>query len=266
MWHQTLFTASKTPITLMNLLLAFALLIGVWIFAKCISKGILQVPILKQKTGLEGWKDFFYYLILLVGGYVAFMVMGIDLTGIAVVAGAFSVGIGFGLQSVFNNFVAGTILLSEKKVKVGDLIELDERVFGVVKEISLRSMVIELEGGGQMIVPNTEVISKRVINWSSRGKRASRLCLFFTVDKKEKETVVISRGFEAVKKMGVDQNSAEILLRKIGKTSKTFSLALWIERIEQMNTTKQVCISCLEEAFHLEGIDLIEAKWAHEIG
>ena len=82
-----------------------------------------------------------HYVILLVGFFVALGALGIDLTKVTILAGAFSVGIGFGLQNVINNFVSGLILLFERPIKVGDVIEVGGNV-GEVSSIGIRASVI----------------------------------------------------------------------------------------------------------------------------
>jgi len=113
-----------------------------------------------------------HYVVLLVGFYVAIAALGADMTKFAILAGAFGVGAGFGLQNIFNNFFSGLILLFERPVQVGDLIQVGDQT-GVVRRIGIRASIIALDDKSQLIIPNGQLISEKVTNrtFSSLQKR-----------------------------------------------------------------------------------------------
>jgi potassium-dependent mechanosensitive channel len=113
------------------------------------------------------------YLGVIVAAIIALSYVGLNLQNIAIVAGALSVGIGFGLQSIINNFVSGIILLVERPIKVGDRIEVGARM-GVVKRINVRATEIVTYDNLSVIVPNAELISGQVVNWM-HGSFSARL-------------------------------------------------------------------------------------------
>lgn len=109
------------------------------------------------------------YAGLLIALFAGVSTVGFDLGNLALIAGALSVGIGFGLQSIVNNFVSGLILLFERPIKVGDWI-VTTAGEGIVKKISVRSTEIETWDRSSIIVPNSEMISSAVTNWTHKNK------------------------------------------------------------------------------------------------
>lgn len=106
-----------------------------------------------------------HYVVLLVGFFIAIAALGTDLTKFSILAGAFGVGLGFGLQNIVNNFVSGLILLFERPVKVGDVVQIGEDQ-GHLNRIGLRASVMRTLQGAEVIVPNGQLISEKVINWT----------------------------------------------------------------------------------------------------
>jgi potassium-dependent mechanosensitive channel len=105
------------------------------------------------------------YTILIVGFLAGVGALGFDMTKFTILAGAFSIGVGFGLQNIFNNFVSGLILLFERPVKVGDVIQIED-ASGIVEHIGIRASTVRTATGSEVIVPNGKLISERVVNWT----------------------------------------------------------------------------------------------------
>lgn len=104
------------------------------------------------------------YLAWVIGFFLAFSALGFRLEQFAIIAGALSVGIGFGLQNIVNNFVSGLILLFERPIKVGDLLELSETEWGTVEKVGLRSTLIRSQSNAEIIIPNSEFVTQKVRN------------------------------------------------------------------------------------------------------
>lgn len=112
-----------------------------------------------------------HYAILILGFFAGVGLLGFDLSKLTILAGAFSVGLGFGLQNIINNFVSGLILLFERPIKVGDVIQIDTTE-GVVEQIGIRASVVRTTNGSEIIMPNAKLISDPVTNWTfSRRQR-----------------------------------------------------------------------------------------------
>jgi len=110
------------------------------------------------------------YIILVLGLFIIINTAGINLSAITVLFGALGVGIGFGLQNIFNNFISGLIILFERPIKVGDRIEVED-VSGDVVDISARSTTVITNDNISIIIPNSEFISSKVINWSHNDRK-----------------------------------------------------------------------------------------------
>ena len=110
------------------------------------------------------------YAIAVAGLVFALAVMGLDLTKVTILAGALGLGIGFGLQNIVQNFISGLILLFERPIKINDIAKVDE-LMGTVKEMNMRSTIIETFDGAEVIVPNADLVSKTVTNWTKSNRR-----------------------------------------------------------------------------------------------
>jgi small-conductance mechanosensitive channel len=113
-----------------------------------------------------------HYTVLLLGFFLAIAATGADLGKTTILAGALGVGVGFGLQNIVNNFISGLILIVERPILAGDSVQIDT-LFGEVKRIGLRSSTVRTWEGAEVIVPNANLISNEVINWtlSDRQRR-----------------------------------------------------------------------------------------------
>jgi small-conductance mechanosensitive channel len=111
-----------------------------------------------------------HFLIIALGFFIAMGVIGMEMTQFTILASAFTIGVGFGLQNIFNNFVSGLIVLFERPIQVGDVIQIDNDI-GVVERIGIRATVVRTTNRSEIIVPNGKLISDRVVNWTLSGRQ-----------------------------------------------------------------------------------------------
>ena len=198
------------------------------------------------------------YLGLMVALLVGLTVAGVELANLALIAGALSVGIGFGLQNVVNNFVSGIVLLFERPVKTGDWIVVGGTE-GYVKQIKLRSTLIQTFDRADVIVPNAEIIASQVTNLmlsDSIGRVKVPIRVAYGTDPRQVEKILIdiacSHSMVITSSPNID--SPWVLFREFGESALLFELRAFITDID----CKMVVISdinySIAEAFHLAGI------------
>lgn len=161
-------TLGEVEITPANILI-FIFIIWLSVFLSRLITKILEKDVFTRVTVSRGMPNTINMLLkiaLISGGFfLAAAAAGMELSNLSIIIGAFSVGIGFGLQNIFNNMVSGLILAFERPIKVGDTVEVGT-LTGVVKKISFRSSTIKSFDGAEVIVPNGNLISDSMTNWT----------------------------------------------------------------------------------------------------
>src|SRR2546425_1396462 len=227
-----LFEINKTAITLSSVLM-FLVVIAVFAVTSRLLQRVLRVQIFSRLRIDEGIQytliRISHYVIMIIGAVVAFQFIGIDLTGLAIIVGFLSVGIGFGLQNITSNFVAGLILLFERPIKVGDRVMVGDQE-GDVVEIKMRSTTIRTLNNIAVIVPNSEFVSSRLENWSY-GDQKLRVDIDVGVSYgSDLETVMHSLREVAAEHPEVLKNPApDVLHRGFGDSAWNMRLRVWLE-------------------------------------
>ena len=162
------FSIGKISLSPMGLLFAVLILFLTLILTR-LGRYIIAEKIFVESDLEPGLQDsvttISIYVMWGLGLVMALGVLGVSTTSLAVVFGAMSIGIGFGLQAIFNNFVSGIILLFERPIQVGDAVEV-QGTWGTVKKINVRATVVQTFDNASLIIPNSEFISSQVTNWS----------------------------------------------------------------------------------------------------
>ena len=180
---------------------------------------------------------------------------------IALVAGALGIGVGLGLQELVKNFVAGIVILLEKSLKVGDFIQLDADVFGVVKEINFRSTLIRTNDNVDILVPNAELMTNRVINWTLEEARA-RFRIPFSVAYGSDKELVKKAVLEAAESVGHTLNekgfTPTVWFTSFGDSSLDFLLGVWVDYDAVIRPTalKSEYLWAIDDAFRKYNIEI----------
>jgi potassium efflux system protein len=235
-WIDTsLFKIGDTPVTPAGVLHVVLAVLIAWILSFLLRRGLSRVgarlPQLSQGA-LYTVGRLSHYVLVILGVIVGLATIGIDFTNLALVAGALAIGVGFGLQSIVGNFVSGLILLFDRTVKVGDFVELDTGVVGEVKEINVRGTVINTNDNEAVVVPNLQLIERKLTNWTLlEGCR--RIHIPFRVAYDVDTDVVRQAGLEAAKKLphtmiSVIGREPQVWLVGFGENGYEFELIVWV--------------------------------------
>lgn len=166
------------------------------------------------------------YVLIIIGLVIIIQTSGINLSALGILMGALGVGIGFGLQNITSNFISGIIILFERPIKVGDRVEIDD-LKGNVVEISARATTINTNDNITVIVPNSDFINSRVINWSHNEKRI-RLSfpVGFPIMKIRSDQELLTQI--ALSNPGVLKTPPPyVLFDELGDSSLNFKLLVW---------------------------------------
>jgi potassium-dependent mechanosensitive channel len=196
-----------------------------------------------------------HYTVLVIGFFLAVAATGADLSQFAFLAGAFGVGLGFGLQNIMNNFVSGVILLFERPIKVGDSIQIDATTVGTVERIGIRASVILLTNGAELIVPNGNLISNPVTNWTlSNCERLIEIPVTVTSAADPQRVLTILNEVAHAHHNVIRNPAPEALLITIAGTTLTFRLRAWIDAEDKwMQVTSDLSLA-IRDALAKENI------------
>jgi small-conductance mechanosensitive channel len=254
-----LFTIGTTEITLSAIFMFLFILLVVVILSRLFARKFLERILIRLQIE-EGTRYTFRRIIeltlILIGAIIAFQSIGINLSGLAVIFGLLSVGIGFGLQNITSNFVAGLILLFERPIKVGDRVTVGG-VEGDVMDINIRSTTVRSLNNIAIIVPNSEFVSSQVVNWS-HGDRKIRLDIEVGVSyQSDLDTVLRSLKEVALENPEILRDpEPDVHLREFGDSSWNMKLRIWIDNPKRHPVVRSEINCAIVRKFRENGVEI----------
>jgi len=259
-----LFKLGSAPISTSSLIkLAAFLLVAFWAskVARLALKRVLARRHLAQAT-LYALDRLLNYTILTIGTLIGLSAVGIDFTTFAVLAGALGVGIGFGLQPLVANFVSGIILLLDRSIKIADFIELESGLTGQVKIISMRATTITTNDNVDILIPNSEFVTGRVVNWTLY-EEGMRLHIPFGVAYGSDKELVKTAALEAAESVPKEfayhaGRKPQVWFVEFGESSLNFELLVWLgpQNVRRPSAVKAAYLWEIHSALERHGVEV----------
>lgn len=257
--NYTLFELNKEPVSIASILMFILMMIIFFTLSRLLNRIILRKLLIKLKIE-DGTRYTMlrvnHYVIMILGAIVAFQFVGIDLSGLAVIFGLLSVGIGFGLQNITSNFISGLILLFERPIKIGDRVTVGDTE-GDVLAINIRSTTIRTLNNITIIVPNSEFISSNVINWS-HGDPKIRINILVGVSYNSDIDIVLKALYEVAAEHPevLKEPKADIIFRGFGDSSWDMDLRVWISHPKRHHIIRSQLNIAIVRKFRKYGVEI----------
>jgi small-conductance mechanosensitive channel len=211
-----------------------ALILLLWLASMVSTRGTQYLKKLRKIKAsnrallIKAFQTTVYFLMFMVG----LDILGIDLTAFAVVGGAIGIGIGFGLQKITSNFISGLILLFEKSIEEGDLVELADGTTGFVRNTGARYTLMETFESREIMIPNEDFITNRVTNWTfsnTQGRVDINIGVAYGSNLEQVYNLILEAAHEHPRCSHTP--AAECYLTNFGDSSVNFTLYFWVDDI-----------------------------------
>ncbi|MCB1609354.1 MAG: mechanosensitive ion channel [Xanthomonadales bacterium] len=242
-----------------------AILFAAWFASRWIRRGLERYGQSRpdmSRPALYAAGRVVHYTLIALGFGISLAAIGLDLTKIAIFASALGVGIGFGLQTVVNNFISGLILLFERSLKMGDFVELESGVTGEITDISIRATRVTTNDNIDILVPNSEFVNGRVTSWTLR-EISRRIRIGFGVAYGVDKELVKKAALEAADSVPFSFASegprrSQVWLVGFGDNSLDFELVVWLtaDAVKRPGAVQAAYYWALEDALEKYGIEI----------
>ena len=213
-------------------------------------------PRIRMPRGVPGALELLSrYGVLLLGFLIALAAAGVDFSKVTLLISALGVGIGFGLQNLVNNFVSGLILVFEHPVQVGDTIEVGA-LLGEVRQIGFRASIVRTVDGADVIIPNSELVGSRVVNWSlSRRQRRIQISVGIAFGTDPGRVIDILVDIARKHRDVLSVPAPEAVFDRFGDSALNFTLLCWA-RLDDFVRVRSELTVAVNNAFKEAGIEI----------
>jgi len=227
----TLFNIGNVPITLIGVVAALLLIIAAYILSGFLRRGLSKLPISKSNVFI--FDRLLHYVLLTAGVLLALTAIGLEPASIFWVLGALSVGIGFGLQTIVNNFASSLIILFSRSIKLQDYIQLESGEWGQVTDISVQNTIIRTSEGVEIVVPNSELISNKFKNWTMHDpyKRYNiPFSVAYGTNKEALEEILVDAALKVPSTISNHPtlDGPRVYMKALGESALDFELVVWV--------------------------------------
>lgn len=258
------FVLDESPFTPLRVAGLVLIVVAVWFFASLVERTIHDVAARRQQSEttaplVYAWARVLRYSVWVVGTVLGLGFIGFDLKSLAFLGGAVGVGLGFGLQNIFSNFMSGIIILLEGTLKIRDFVELQSGVRGTVREIGLRFTRVQTNDHVDVLVPNSEFINSRVTNWTFE-ERIRRSRVRFIVPTSTDKTRVRELALRAARTVPHvvedEKHPLDVWLVGIAEGRLDFDLVVWLGqgRVDRPEEAHAELLWAIEDELRAEGI------------
>lgn len=266
--YNPLFTINEYPVTLLPLIkLLLIILIG-YLVSKIVNYIITgyekkhKIDKTRNRSSLYLMHRLAHYLILFIVIMTGLSTLGINLGNITLIAGALSVGIGFGLQNLVSNFVSGLTIMIEKTLSVGDYIELEDGTTGVIKEIRARSTRLNTNDNIDVIIPNSDMVTNKIVNWTLK-ESIRRIKIPFGVAYGTDKELVKKAAIEAAENVeysltNMAGKEPDVRMDEFADNSVNYILIVWVAHygLRRPNRMKSHYLWELDTSLNKYGIEI----------
>ncbi|MCB1737994.1 MAG: mechanosensitive ion channel family protein, partial [Gammaproteobacteria bacterium] len=248
------------PLQLFQALLIF---LALWWLARWLRSQMAERWLVKTKLDSGARQSIVMltsYTLIGAAVLLGLSVAGLEFQNLAIIAGALSVGIGFGLQNIVNNFVSGLILLFERPVKPGDWVVVGGTE-GYVRKVSIRSTLIQTFDRADVLVPNSELISNQVTNWmlnDTMGRVIVPVGVAYGTETRKVRDILnkIAREHPLVLTSDARVSAPKVMFMAFGESSLDFELRVFIRDVDYRLSVRSDLLFAIDDAFRKEGIEI----------